>query len=224
MEAVLADCFFLAEEKGIASNALYITTGCVLPISRFGQISGRFYEEGDNTCLQDILIRSVHEASELPDVMTDVDAMLKASKNTTKKTHVVVMDSIAALFSRPATCVEDLEETTNRVKSLGFALKRMARKYEVAVLVCNSVVTSFDPNNENDFFTSGRVVELAVGKPWEKAVASRVVLAWEMNPLGTSWRRTICQVKGQAANSGKCVFDLHDKGVSGSPRGRFHCE
>lgn len=178
---LLLSCQLPLSQGGLASSSLYLHSEFPFPIRRLHQLSQPNLYPNPNP-LDNILIRPLHSADHLLDLLTSIDLLL-ANSPTQLPIKLIVIDSIAALFrSEFDNTPFDLNRRASLFFKISSKLKTQAKRFGLAVVVTNQVVDLVGSNglrvgNLDCFYSSGRPVCPALGLSWANCVNSRLFLS-----------------------------------------------
>jgi DNA repair protein RadB len=169
-------------------KALYIDTEGGFSVDRFSQICERDY-------LKNVILKNVMDFEEQIKVIADLENTVEFDK-----VGVVIVDSIVALYRLERAGVDQNVQRANIELSMMFSkLSKIARKYNIPVIITNQVYTDFDSGN----------LEI-VGGDIPK-YASKCLIRLDRCSV---YKRKAVLVKHRSKKEGsEMYFDINDKGI-----------
>ncbi len=138
------------DSRGLEAKAMYIETEGKFTPERILQIA-KARNANTDTTLEYIFVVNVINSAQLEDEIGSIQKNIKKDP----KIKLVVIDSIINLYRQEFLGRENLPERQSRLhKSMGL-LTKIAKLYNVAVVVTNQVSSSTDPYSNNQVIPAG---------------------------------------------------------------------
>ncbi|XP_021837110.1 DNA repair protein XRCC3 homolog [Spinacia oleracea] len=213
-------CQLLPSLGGMFGATIYIHSIGPFPIRRLTSLIPFILETSldvnDKPC-DHITTKQVESPYELPDVLDWVVKLVKQSHNTCRHVRLVVIDSIASICtSHFENTAVGLESRTQLLRAIGYGLKSIASKYNLAVLVVNNVVDVFPSDSDSSthfMMSSGRKVRPALGNVWTRDIGTRLFLSKSINPSDQTCGRLLSVLLSSTLELDVCRFKITEKGV-----------
>lgn len=183
---------------GLSASSIFLHTEFPFPTRRLLQLCPSFRHRSDPS--DRVFVRAVHSADQLLDDIPKIESFASAS-DPAFPLRLVVVDSIAALFrSEFDNTAVDLRRRSALFFRISAELRRVARRFRLAVVVTNQVVdfvgeaggsngNGLKIGNLRSLRSSGRRVCPALGLGWSNCVNSRLFLSREEQADGSTTRR-----------------------------------
>ncbi|KAL2329610.1 hypothetical protein Fmac_017191 [Flemingia macrophylla] len=209
---------------GLSASAIFIHTEFPFPLRRLRRLSRSFRASNPSLPCPDpcdrVFLRAVHSAHDLLRAIPAVEAFLLHSRSPWRPVRLLLIDSIAALFRADFdNTAADLRRRSALFFRISAGLRRLARRFGLAVVVTNQVVDFIGDgdvrvgNLETGLFSSGRRVCPALGLAWAHCVNSRVFLSRdEHGPVKT---RRMSVVFAPHLPHSSCEYAIKGDGVFG---------
>ncbi|KAK7374809.1 hypothetical protein VNO80_08250 [Phaseolus coccineus] len=207
---------------GLSASSIFIHTEFPFPFRRLRQLSRAFrmlHPDLPDPCDR-VFVRAVHSADELLHLIPTIETFLLYSRSRWRPVRIVVIDSIAALFrSDFENTGSDLRRRSSLFFGISGGLRRLAKKFGLAVVVTNQVVDFIGDgdvrvgNLSNGLYSSGRRVCPALGLAWANCVNSRVFVSRDED--GPVRRRKMSVVFAPHLPHSSCHFLINGEGVLG---------
>ncbi|RDX80062.1 DNA repair protein XRCC3-like protein, partial [Mucuna pruriens] len=213
-----------ASRGGLSASSIYIHTEFPFPFRRLRQLSRAFSASHPDLSCPDpcdrVFLRAVHSAHQLVNVIATIETFLLHSRSRWRPVRLLVIDSIAALFrSDFENTGSDLRRRSSLFFRISGGLRRLAKRFGLAVVVTNQVVDFMGDadvrigNFANGLYSSGRRVCPALGLAWAHCVNSRLFLSRdEDEPIKT---RKVSVVFAPHLPHSSCHFVIKGEGIFG---------
>jgi archaellum biogenesis ATPase FlaH len=185
---------------GLGGSAVYISSEGPFPMARFSQIVNIYPESRRQELNDNLFVHRVNDSEEQYRVLAYVlPAILENNKHKEHPVRIIVIDSISAIYrgERPPAGRGRFNKMSE-ICDIGSRLKKMASKYNVAIVAINQVSDTFAQNNSTDHLENwmdfklinvdeknhmiGLYIESLLKKPvlglsWSNSVNTRIRLA-----------------------------------------------
>ncbi|OIV98246.1 hypothetical protein TanjilG_14835 [Lupinus angustifolius] len=218
---------------GLSASSLYIHSEFPFPIRRLRQLSLTLRStyphlfRSIDPC-DSVFVRGVYSADEFVQLIPIIELHILNSKFRLP-VRVIVVDSIAALFrSDFENTGSDLRRRSSLFFKISGALKSLAKRYGLAVMVTNQVVdmiggacqgiTGMRIGNLSELYSSGRQICPALGLAWANCINSRLFLSRDqaVNGIGEVYqRRRLSVVFAPHLPASSCEIVIKGEGVFG---------
>ncbi|KAK7394230.1 hypothetical protein VNO78_14752 [Psophocarpus tetragonolobus] len=172
---------------GLSASSIFIHTEFPFPFRRLRQLSRAFLASHPDLLdpCDRVFLRAVHSAADLLALIPIIETFLLHSPSPVR---IIVIDSIAALFrSDFDNTGSDLRRRSSLFFRISGGLRRLAKRFGIAVVVTNQVVDFMGDgdvrvgNLGNGLYSSGRRVCAALGLAWAHCVNSRLFFCRDDN-------------------------------------------
>ncbi|XP_037909463.1 DNA repair protein XRCC3 isoform X2 [Hermetia illucens] len=193
---------------GLKKHAVYICTEDIFPSRRLYQLIDKFQQQFDSSIsyAENVFVEHIIEMDELMDcVFSKLPKLLKI-----KNIGLIIIDSIAGVFRLQ----DDIVKRANTMRKLVAELRRLANKYNCAVVCSNQVTSGLTHLNES---------QPSLGLAWAHLITTRLKISkiyrkselyhTNLNPVCSSLIRTMETIFSPGSSRGYAKFLISSDGI-----------
>ncbi|KAI9277549.1 P-loop containing nucleoside triphosphate hydrolase protein [Sporodiniella umbellata] len=195
-----------ALEGGLEGSAVYIHSEGPFPSIRLDQLVDKYVEDAPGVSADDLrnhihTIRVTDGESQFRVLAYQLPAFLETQHQNSRKVRLVVIDSISAIYRGDSSYKKGFDKMTE-ICEIGTRLKKLASKYNVAIVAINQVADVPEDSSKGSGSTDSRIEEWldfnlvnnqdshqlglfiqsllkkpVLGLPWQNSVNTRIRLA-----------------------------------------------